>query len=168
MSERHGEPGAGGDAPAALVWLTRLASLCLGCAVVLMAVQVVLRFGFDAPQAWAEEVDRYLFVWSVYLGTIVAWMKDTHIRVTFVVERFGPKAEVLSLALSRAVGLFCFVFTAYWGYHLAWANRSSPFYTIDFMPQVLFYLSVPLCLTVLALHIVLTTARDLWRARSRA
>ena len=67
----------------------------------LMATQVILRFGFSAPQAWAEEVDRYLFVWSAYLGTVVAWLKGTHIRVTFVVELLGDRAEALSLALTR-------------------------------------------------------------------
>lgn len=163
MSEQLGEPAPA--APATVAWLTRLASLCLACAVILMAAQVVLRFGFNAPQAWAEEVDRYLFVWSVYLGTIVAWMKNTHIRVTFVVDHFGPRAEMVSLVLTRVLGLVCFVYAAYWGYQLAWVNRASPFYTLAFMPQVLFYLSVPVCLTVMALHIVLTSVRDLRAVR---
>lgn len=155
--ERPGSP--------TLVGFTRIASLCLACAVVLMATQVVLRFGFSAPQAWAEEVDRYLFVWSAYLGTIVAWLKGTHIRVTFVVELLGDRAEALSLALTRVLGLVCFIFVAYYGYQLAWVNRSASFYTISFMPQVIFYLSVPVCLSFLAVHIALTMVRDLWSPR---
>jgi TRAP-type C4-dicarboxylate transport system permease small subunit len=153
--EPTGSPGDGRTT----AWLTWLASLCLGCAVTLMAVQVVLRFGFNAPQAWAEEVDRYLFVWSVYLGTIVAWMRGTHIRVTFVVDLLGPRAEAFSMALTRGLGLFCFAFVAWFGYQLAWKNRFSDFYTLPFMPQVLFYLSVPICLTFLSIHIVLTIVR---------
>lgn len=157
MSAPSDEPAAG----ATVVWLTRLASFCLACAVVLMAVQVVLRFGFNAPQAWAEEVDRYLFVWSVYLGTIVAWMRGTHIRVTFVIDFLGPRAEAVSRALTQFLGLTCFAYAAYFGYQLAWKNRFSEFYTISFMPQVLFYLSVPVCLTFLALYIALTLVRAL-------
>jgi TRAP-type C4-dicarboxylate transport system permease small subunit len=157
VSDPPGGPVAGG----ALAWLTRLASLCLACAVVLMAAQVVLRFGFNAPQAWAEEVDRYLFVWSVYLGTIVAWMRGTHIRVTFVADLLGARAETFSRALTQGLGLFCFAFAAYYGYQLAWKNRFSAFYTISSMPQVLFYLSVPVCLTFLALYIALNIARVL-------
>lgn len=159
------DPPSGPVAGEALAWLTRLASLCLACAVVLMAVQVILRFGFNAPQAWAEEVDRYLFVWSVYLGTIVAWMRGTHIRVTFVVDLLGPRAEAFSRALTLGLAVFCFVFAAYYGYQLAWKNRLSTFYTLPSMPQVLFYLSVPVCLTFLALHVTLTIIRTLSRMR---
>ena len=163
MTDLGGEPDAAGSP--ALVWFTRIASFCLACAVVLMATQVILRFGFGTPQAWAEEVDRYLFVWSAYLGTVVAWLKGTHIRVTFVVELLGDRAEALSLALTSVLGLACFVFVAYYGYQLAWVNRSASFYTIPFMPQAIFYLSVPVCLTFLALHIALTMVRDLWSVR---
>jgi C4-dicarboxylate transporter DctQ subunit len=151
-----------------LTWVSRLASFLLALAVLLMAVQVVLRFGFNAPQAWAEEVDRYLFLWSVYLGTIVAWMRGTHIRVTFVVDLLGPRAEAFSLGLSRLLALGCFVFAAYYGYQLAWDNRTAPFYTIPFMPQVLFYLSVPVCLTVISVHIALGLVEDIRRLLRRA
>ena len=144
-----------------LTGVSRLASFLLACAVLLMAMQVVLRFGFNAPQAWAEEVDRYLFLWSVYLGTIVAWVRGSHIRVTFVVDLLGPRAEALSLGLSRLLALGCFALAACYGYELAWDNRAAPFYTIPFMPQVIFYLSVPVCLTVISVHIVLTMAQDL-------
>jgi TRAP-type C4-dicarboxylate transport system permease small subunit len=132
-----------------------------------MAVQVVLRFGFNTPQAWAEEVDRYLFLWSVYLGTIVAWMRGTHIRVTFVVDLLGPRAEAFSLGLSRLLALGCFVFSAWYGYQLAWHNRAAPFYTIPFMPQVIFYLSVPVCLTVISAHIALGLIEDVRRLLRR-
>ena len=149
----------------ALAWLTRLASLFLGTAVVLMAAQGVLRFGFNAPQAWAEEVDRYLFVWSVYLGTVVAWMKGTHIRVTFVMDLLGPRAETASQWLTRLLGLSCFAFAAWYGWQLAWVNRASSFYTLSFMPQVLFYLSVPVCLSFLTAYVALEILRALWPRR---
>ena len=68
-----------------LLIIQRASSYLLAAVVMLMATQVFLRFGFNAPQAWAEEVDRYLFVWSVYLGSIIALTKGTHIRVLFVV-----------------------------------------------------------------------------------
>ena len=58
-----------------------LAALVLGAAVVLVSMQVFLRYVFNAPQAWAEEVGRYLFVWSVFLGAAVALAEDRHIRI---------------------------------------------------------------------------------------
>lgn len=141
--------------------LTAIASSFLAAAVVLMSVQVILRFGFNAPQAWAEEVDRYLFIWSVYLGATLALMKDTHIRVTFVVDRFGAGGEALSQWLTRGLGAAAFGFTAYYGFVLVWVNRNSEFYTVPGVPQVLFYLAAPVGLTLMSLYFIVLMVRDL-------
>jgi len=146
--------------------MTRVASVFLACAVVLMSVQVILRFGFNSPQAWAEEVDRYLFIWSVYLGATVALMRGTHIRVLFIIDRFEPMGEIVSQWLTRFIGIAAFAFTAYYGYKLAWVNRSIDFYTIQGVPQVLFYLAAPVGLTLMTLVLVADSLRELsfnWR-----
>ncbi len=149
-------PPAGGPL---LSLVTLLGSCLLGAAVLLMATQVVLRFGFNAPQAWAEEVDRYLFVWAVYTGAIIGLIRGTHIRVTFVIEKGGETLELASQWLGRIINLVSFSFVAYFGYTLAWSNRFSEFYTLQFMPQVIFYLSVPVCMTVMAFHLLTTLHR---------
>jgi TRAP-type C4-dicarboxylate transport system permease small subunit len=140
--------------------VTRAASFLLACAVVLMTAQVILRFGFNAPQAWAEEVDRYLFIWSVYLGAAVALIKGTHIRVTFVVDQI-PGGEALSQWLTRIIGVLAFGFTAYHGFYLFWVNRNSEFYTIQGMPQGIFYLAAPVGLTIMCLHLLLLIVAEL-------
>ena len=141
--------------------LRGIASAFLACAVVLMTAQVVLRFGFNNPQAWAEEVDRYLFIWSVYFGSLVALMRGTHIRVTFLVDLLGPWAQRVSDWLTRLVGLAAFSFTAWYGYILVWENRTSEFYTIPGAPQVLFYLAAPIGLTLMSLLLVAEIIRSL-------
>ena len=167
MEPDHAGAAAGEPAPALyLPAVARIASIFLGCAVVLMTAQVILRFGFNAPQSWAEEVDRYLFIWSVYLGASVALIKGTHIRVTFVVDRFAG-GEAFSRWVTRIIGLAAFAFTAYHGYGLFWVNRTSEFYTIPGMPQGLFYLAAPVGLTLMCLHLVLDIVAGLMTSRER-
>jgi len=153
MADGHLEPETfdAGSRSGIVVLVTRVAYGLLACAVMLMTAQVILRFGFNDPQAWAEEVDRYLFIWSVYLGATVALMKGTHIRVTFVTDRFGPAGEAFSQWVTRIVGFLAFAFTAYYGCELAWVNRTAQFYTIAWMPQIIFYLAAPVGLTMMAL-----------------
>ena len=153
-------PDATPDHPIVAI-VTRVAYTFLACAVVLMTAQVILRFGFNMPQAWAEEVDRYLFIWSVYLGALVALVRGSHIRVTFVVDRFGETGERLSLWLTRIIGMAAFGFTAYHGFALAWVNIGSEFYTIPGAPQVLFYLAAPVGLTLMTLALAIMSVRDL-------
>jgi TRAP-type C4-dicarboxylate transport system permease small subunit len=125
-------------------WVTRLASLMLAVAVVLMSFQIFLRFVFNAPLTWTEEVGRYLFVWSVYLGSAVAVAKKAHIRVTILIDLGGPKLEKISQILDTICCIIAFSFVAYFGSKLAYANLNARFYTLEFMPLILFYLSVPI------------------------
>jgi TRAP-type C4-dicarboxylate transport system permease small subunit len=138
--------------------MTRLikfsASVVLGAAVVLVSIQVFLRYVFNAPQAWAEEVGRYLFVWSVFLGSAAALAEDRHIRITVLIERWGSKGERISRWLCRISGLFCFAFVAYYGFVIAYTNRAVQFYTLPSFPRVIFYLSVPVCMTLMIGYIL--------------
>ena len=130
-----------------------------------MAAQVILRFGFNRPQAWAEEVDRYLFIWSVYFGALVALQRGTHIRVTFAVDAVGPAGAALSKWLTRITALGAFAFTAWHGYGLVIVNLESEFYTIPGMPQAFFYLAAPLGLTLMSLALVAEIVADLMGER---
>lgn len=48
---------------------------------ILLATQVVLRFGFGMGYAWMEEIVRMLFIWVIFLGAVVAMRENQHIRV---------------------------------------------------------------------------------------
>lgn len=50
--------------------------------VILLFVQVVLRYFFNKSLAWSEELSRYTFLWMIYIGTSLAAKYDGHIRVT--------------------------------------------------------------------------------------
>ena len=134
--------------------ITWVASILLGSVVLLMATQVFLRFVFNSPQAWAEEVDRYVFVWSIYLGTLIALIKGTHIRVTFLTDKMSNKTKKSLDLITNIINLFCFVIVCYFGVQLAYDNRFSEFYTLTFMPQVLFYLSVPVCFSLMTIFLI--------------
>ncbi|MDN2565513.1 TRAP transporter small permease [Aquibium sp. A9E412] len=126
----------------------------LGFATFLVALQVILRTFFNAPLAWTEELGRYLFVWAVYLGVVAATLRNSHIRVTFVIDRFGPAAERLSLLVGRLAGIFTFGSVAWFGWQIAWNKRNASFYSLPGAPQAMLYLSVPLCLTLVVLVLV--------------
>jgi TRAP-type C4-dicarboxylate transport system permease small subunit len=98
-----------------LFWLgTRIADIGLwaGAAallaiVVLNAVNIVLRYFFNAPLSWAEEAMLYLMIFGVYVGAVsVAW-QQAHIRIDAVLD-FAPPArrkvlEIVSTLVLAAV-----------------------------------------------------------------
>lgn len=132
-------------------WVSRIAGFILGAAVVLMSIQIFCRLVFNAPLTWTEEVDRYLFVWSVYLGSAVAVAKRAHIRVTILVDLFGPRSEKISRIIDSVVSIFTFAYAAYFGLALAYGSLNARFYTLEFMPLIVFYLSVPIGMLLMLL-----------------
>ena len=63
------------------VFLLSLSTLIL---VGVIFVQVICRYVLLIPTAWAEELARYLFVWTSYLGSAYALNEGEHIEVDIV------------------------------------------------------------------------------------
>ena len=55
--------------------------------------QVILRYVFNSPLTWSEELARYLFIWCAFLGWIIASRKGSHLAMTFVAERLPPRVQ---------------------------------------------------------------------------
>lgn len=68
------------------------AALVVGEVIVLMA-GVIMRFVFNSPLPWADELASILFLWLANLGAAVALRRGTHMRTTALVSRWSPRAQ---------------------------------------------------------------------------
>jgi TRAP-type C4-dicarboxylate transport system permease small subunit len=59
-----------------------LCSSFLALLVVCLGLQVFMRYVFKAGVTWAEELSRFAFIWTVYLGISLAAKQQQHVRVT--------------------------------------------------------------------------------------
>ena len=76
--------------------------------------QVVLRYVFDRPLVWSDELARYLFVWCAFLGWIVAARRRSHLAIGVIAERCGSRGRALfALAASAAALIFAALLFAY-------------------------------------------------------
>jgi TRAP-type C4-dicarboxylate transport system permease small subunit len=76
--------------------------------------QVVFRYFLGSPLVWSDELARYLFVWCAFLGWIVAARKRSHLGVSVVGERLGPRgAAALRLVGALAAVAFAGVLVFY-------------------------------------------------------
>ena len=77
----------------------------LAAVITLIFTQVVVRYIFNEPQAWIEELCTYLFIWIVFLGAAVAMKLDRHIRVSSFEGVIGLKTKLFLRILSLVVTL---------------------------------------------------------------
>ena len=86
------------------------AGFFLAVLVILLSVQILLRFAFGRTLSWSEEVSRFAFVWAVYFGFVVAAKENKHIRVTAQFHRLRPKSQIILFTLADAIwSVFNFV-----------------------------------------------------------
>lgn len=83
--------------------LTRLLEYLIAAALALMVVlvfgNVVMRYAFNSGITVSEEVSRWLFIWSTFLGALVALRERAHLGVDMLVARlpaWGKKACMLA------------------------------------------------------------------------
>lgn len=72
-----------------------LSAVFLFCVAVTIFIQVIARYVFGWAISWTEEAARFFCVWMVFTGAVVASLKQSHIRIKFVLERMSRKARAI-------------------------------------------------------------------------
>jgi len=149
-----------------------LAGTSMAVIVVVMAVQVVARYVFNASLIWAEELCRYILVWQTFLFVGVAYQRGELIAVEVVPDLLGPRARfLLKLAASLPILVFLWLITVN-GYTYATRFQHQNLPALDFIWTALtgreagvsvfwVYVSVAIGSALLAMHLVLSLLSDI-------
>ncbi|MEN8188206.1 MAG: TRAP transporter small permease [Thermodesulfobacteriota bacterium] len=80
------------------------------CFIVMMGcvlIEVVARNIIHVPTTWAEELSRFMCVWTVFLGSAGAWARNTHIVINILPRRLkGLPKKMLTLMNQILSGIF--------------------------------------------------------------
>jgi TRAP-type C4-dicarboxylate transport system permease small subunit len=71
---------------------------------VLMIVQIVLRYIFNSPLEWAEEITIIAFIAMIFFGSVTA----DHIRITTYIEKFQGMWETIITYTNLLIETFYF------------------------------------------------------------
>ena len=93
-----------------------LAATALAAEIVVLASGVFARYVMHAPLVWSDELASILFLWLAMLGSILAFQRNQHMRMTALVDTAGPALrasfEVVALVASLVFLLVIFPETA--------------------------------------------------------
>ena len=77
-----------------LNWVAeKLLILLVAVTVAAVTAQVIFRYGIEASLSWSEELSRYSFIWSIFIGTSVATRRNQHIVVDAFVKGMPGAAQ---------------------------------------------------------------------------
>ncbi len=63
--------------------------------VILVFLQVVMRYVFSASLSWSEELARYLFLWQIWVGASFAAKHSRHLKVEMLKNLFPKKGQLV-------------------------------------------------------------------------
>jgi TRAP-type C4-dicarboxylate transport system permease small subunit len=124
-------------------------------------LQFYTRYVLNDSLGWTEEIARYLLIAVVFIGSITAMRKGTHIAVEAVLI-YLPRAlrHWVLVAVDGLVALFCFGM-AWYGYVLG--LRANQYMVSIDIPKSYMYWMVAAAILFMALHATVRFVRRLRR-----
>lgn len=95
-----------------------LVVLILSIMSLLVIVNVALRFIADSGIVVSEELSRFLFIWIIFLGSILAMKEDGHIYVDFMRKALPKPLQSVIQLFSYSAMLYCCYLLALGSYEL--------------------------------------------------
>lgn len=116
----------------------------LGLMVILVFGNVVLRYGFNSGITFSEELSRFLFVWMVFLGSVLMLRDNGHLGVhtfTSLLPLWGKKICKL---ISDVITLACCVLLSVGAWQVIGLNLTN-MAPISGVPLGVVYMACMLC-----------------------
>ncbi len=128
--------------------------------VVLVFVQVIMRYVFHNSLYWSEELARFVFLWFSWIGTSFAVREGAHLKVTMVGDWLGGRGKRVLEFISLVIWIGFSLFLVYQGGKItafvASMGQTSP---ALYIPVSFVYASVPVGSTLMAARLVF----ELWK-----
>ena len=123
----------------------------------IVSYEVIMRYLFNSPTIWVNEVSRFLQIWATYLALTYSFHKKDFIRITVIYDRLNDNGKKILDFISFIFILIFSSFVVYYGWIIAYdslkVGRTSS--TILDVPSFLTELAIPLCFAFLVLRVIL-------------
>jgi len=109
----------------------------------LIIIQVVMRYVFNSPLIWSEELARYAMVWMAFVGSVIAMRNGEHIDITVVVNSLPASLKTYVNIISKIISTAFLIMLIYLGFQMVMMNISQTS-SANGLPMSLIYLCIPL------------------------
>ena len=98
--------------------------LCMVLILLLVIVQVAMRYLFNSPLTWSEELAVFVMIWLTFIGSLICMRDKEHIEVTILVDHLPRPLQRIVVAFSRLASVFFLLVVAYYGFELVVENMT--------------------------------------------
>lgn len=173
------EPQSDVPVPAIVRWyfavFEGIGGALMGILVIIMAWQVLMRYGFNASLIWAEELCRYLLIWITFFMIGISYHRGQLIAVDVVRVVLPPKVFAVIQAVMVVPITVFLLYMVVNGYAFAARMHAQVIPAFNFIWQSMFgekhllnisifwlYVSVSLGSALLMVHMIVSAAVGIW------
>jgi len=127
-----------------------------------MVFQVIVRYVFNYPVAWAEEAVRYSFIWLVFMSACASLRRGELIATDFVIKRINPRLASGLTFIGRFCILIFLIIASYSGIDMtSFVFNRGTLSAILQVPLWIVYSSLPMGCVLMGYQIVLHLAHQI-------
>ncbi len=102
-----------------ITWLDRhveevILMILLSLMVLVVVIQVFMRYVMNNSLSWPEEITRYFFVWFTFIGMSYCISNNSNVKIDMLVNALPKKAQTMVLFI---VDIMVMIFFLYLGTH---------------------------------------------------
>ena len=131
---------------------------------VMIFLQVIYRYVLGESLSFSEELARYMFIWSVAMGSALALRTRSHIGVEILVERLPASMAKPAKVLACVLSLVFYGMLIWYGFEMVSETMDQESAALE-LPMGYVYLAVPLSAIVLFICEIKNVLDDLFVAK---
>ena len=140
-------------------WIYRFENLFCGLMIlavtIVLFVNVVLRYVFNASTSWSEEFIRYGFIWITFIGGAICVRQGSHVNVDLLANYLNKTGQKVLFLITSVIALVFIVWLGKLGLDTTIFNfetgQKSPGLSI---PIFYVYIAIPLGCLLMVIHYI--------------
>jgi TRAP-type C4-dicarboxylate transport system permease small subunit len=95
-----------------------LGTACLTVLIVTTFLGAIMRYFFNNPFIWMEEVQIWMIIWAIFCGAGYAFRYGSHVSIEVLVDTFPRKVQVVVEWFGFICTWAVLIFVTYYGFKL--------------------------------------------------
>lgn len=142
------------------VWVLKLAMALLVAMVLLVFLNVVMRYGFNSGIFWSEEISLVIVIWFTFIAMALGVKESLHINVDILPKKL-PKAFFITLECMRDILVILIgAIMIYYGWKLTLNGAKSTLPATN-IPNSINYLVLPIAGVFIVLYAIIHLYEDI-------
>ncbi len=130
-----------------------VSSMFLSVTVLVVVINVILRYLFQGGLFWVEEVATTCFIWSIFIGAAGAYRYKMHIGIDLITKLFSEKAQKIVSILINALMILINGYITYLSIIFTQLNRLKRTPVLD-IPSMYVNMAITVGFGLITIHAI--------------